>query len=251
MNKILIDKKDAELLLKVSKARGALAERKRHHFFLQKIPWLFFLLIIGQLIWFGYSYHSKSPSQPAPKGITSVNEPVSSGKADEPVVVKSAPEPTPSTRSMKKNDPISCETDPSSTSRTLQASVSSVSRQTGEPVPEAFPPDNDLKIVRITSCQSVNNRRFIDKTPVFSISRDRTPHVWMEVKPEKIPQTLNHIYYHNGKKYCEVPLSIAYPRTRTWSYITLHNSSFIGDWTVEVVSEDGRILELLEFSVTP
>lgn len=110
---------------------------------------------------------------------------------------------------------------------------------------------NKIKFASIVICKGVRNRQYLDKTNVFHISEGVHPHIWMEVRSERQPFILKHVYYINGKKHCEVPLEIKYPRMRTWSYITLKNPDHIGQWQVNVTQEDGHILDRIHFEVIP
>jgi hypothetical protein len=71
----------------------------------------------------------------------------------------------------------------------------------------------------------------------------------MDVRSKKQPFTLSHVYYANGQRYCEVPLKVNYPRTRTWSNVVLNKPEHVGQWRVDVVTENGEILDQIDFSV--
>ncbi len=98
-------------------------------------------------------------------------------------------------------------------------------------------------------CSGVKNRNCLAPQTVFALEKNQNPHVWMEVYSDSVPYTLKHVYYHEGRKYVEVPLRIKYRRTRTWSYITLTGSTLVGSWHVETVAEDGTVLGRADFQV--
>lgn len=111
--------------------------------------------------------------------------------------------------------------------------------------------EQKIKLASVVACKGVRNRQYLDETNVFHISETAHPYIWMEVKSEKQPFVLKHVYYFNGEKYCDVPLKIRYPRMRTWSYVTLKNPDHIGRWQVKVTGEDGEVLKQISFEVMP
>jgi hypothetical protein len=113
----------------------------------------------------------------------------------------------------------------------------------------AAPPT--ARITGIAACRAVDQRQCVSPTTAFSLQETPTPVVWMNVLSDRQPFTLTHAYYLNGRKYCEVPLQIRYPRMRTWSNVTLAHSYQTGHWRVEVIDADGERLSQIEFTVTP
>jgi len=106
-----------------------------------------------------------------------------------------------------------------------------------------------IRIEEIISCSSVNDKQYSRPKSKFSLAQDDTPKVWMKVIAENPPFTLTHVYYFNGRKYCEVPLAIRYHQMRTWSSVTLRSPDHIGKWRVEVIDDSGAKLDQIEFAV--
>ncbi len=106
-----------------------------------------------------------------------------------------------------------------------------------------------IRVEEIISCSSVKNRQYSRPKIEFSLAQDATPKIWMKVISENPPFTLTHVYYCNGRKYCEVPLAIRYHRMRTWSSVTLRPPEHIGKWRVEVIDDSGAKLDQIEFTV--
>ena len=109
----------------------------------------------------------------------------------------------------------------------------------------------EICVARSVVCKEVKERNPIGEQHIFSVKENRFSVVWTEVRSKVFPRELRHIYYLNGKKYCEVPLLVKYPRMRTWSKVTLRDRNQIGSWKVDIVTEDGTILEEIEFEVRP
>lgn len=106
-----------------------------------------------------------------------------------------------------------------------------------------------IRVEEIISCSSVKNKQYSRPKIEFSLAQDATPKIWMKVISENPPFTLTHVYYCNGRKYCEVPLAIRYNRMRTWSHVTLRLPEHIGNWRVEVIDDSGAKLDQIEFIV--
>ncbi len=112
------------------------------------------------------------------------------------------------------------------------------------------PSPNRTRITQNIVCSGVRGRNCAIPKSVFALNKNQKPHVWMEVYSDSVPYKLNHVYYHEGRKFVQVPLKIEYRRMRTWSNINLNNSNLVGSWHVETVAEDGTVLGRVEFKVT-
>jgi hypothetical protein len=63
-------------------------------------------------------------------------------------------------------------------------------------------------------------------------------------------QTVTHRWSHGGQVVSEVSFEVGGPRWRVWSSKDLQ-PDWIGDWTVEIVTEDGEVLAAETFSYEP
>ncbi|MEZ4551351.1 MAG: DUF2914 domain-containing protein [Desulfobacterales bacterium] len=130
-----------------------------------------------------------------------------------------------------------------------RASLSDKDGLSQKPAPVA--PGGSIRIAGITVSQNVRNKQPVSrKTEVFH-QTGRKAYVWMDVRSEKPPFELRHVYYLNDRRYCVVPLDIRYPRMRTWSTVSLEYPTQIGQWRVDVETREGEILSRVEFSVVP
>ena len=130
-----------------------------------------------------------------------------------------------------------------------RASLSDKDGLSQKPSPVA--PGGSIRIAGITVSQNVRNKQPVSRKTEFSIKQGAKPYVWMDVRSEKPPFELRHVYYLNDRRYCVVPLDIRYPRMRTWSTVSLEYPTQIGQWRVDVETRDGEILSRVEFSVVP
>lgn len=131
----------------------------------------------------------------------------------------------------------------------LPAADSDVAKR--EPSPLVTTLAEPIRVAKTLTCVGIDARQCVGVQSVFSLAEHPQPHVWMTVFSDTLPYVLKHVYYHDGEKYCEVALNIAYPRTRTWSNVTLQDPQHVGDWRVEVVTPDGIVLEQIAFQVVP
>ncbi len=109
--------------------------------------------------------------------------------------------------------------------------------------------DTNTRIADLATCQGVKNKQPVVRQNIFSLRNGVTPYVWMDVRSETTPYKLRHVYYLNGRRYCEVPLAIHYPRMRTWSNVSLRHPYETGQWRVDVVTGSGKTLSRIEFTV--
>jgi hypothetical protein len=118
-------------------------------------------------------------------------------------------------------------------------------------VPTTGAPPVDTTQVELVSahlCEGVHERKPLAKREVFHPSIDKRAYLWMEVNSKEQPFVMQHIYYRNDRKYCEVSLEIRFPRMRTWSYVTLVDADQVGRWRVEIACNE-RVLKTLSFRV--
>ncbi len=127
--------------------------------------------------------------------------------------------------------------------------------QPPEAAPIKTPPEivstPDVIIHELVICRSIKNRQYISPGHRFSMKNGAKPVVWtwMNILTDKPPQNLSHIYYLNGERYCRVILPVPYPRTRTWSNVTLNRPEHAGSWRVDVVNSSGQVIARADFTV--
>lgn len=106
------------------------------------------------------------------------------------------------------------------------------------------------RITKITTCSFVVDRQHSTPQKVFSVQKDAKAFVWINIHSKKVPYTIRLAFYHNGRRYCSIPLRIRYLRTRTWGYITLNKKNAIGKWHADVLLKEQR-LSRIPFTVVP
>jgi len=105
-----------------------------------------------------------------------------------------------------------------------------------------------LKIIEAAACSSVKNRTPQGSGDSFEWSEDKI-FIWTRIKCERLPSSIRHIYYFKGEKVNDISLSVRSSHWRTWSYKTISNKRYIGPWRVDITSNDGKLLDSIEFEI--
>jgi len=110
--------------------------------------------------------------------------------------------------------------------------------------------ENNVKIVEAAACSSVKDRSPQGLGDSFEWSMDKV-FIWTRIKCEceRLPSSIRHIYYFKGEKVNDILLNIRASHWRTWSYKTLSNKSYIGQWRVDITSVDGKLLDRINFEI--
>ena len=107
--------------------------------------------------------------------------------------------------------------------------------------------EEGLKVLKSAFCEKVEKREPVGKSNEFPKDIGRV-YYWTSIHGTESPVTIKHVWYYNEKKMLEVPLSIEYKRTRTWSYKTIL-PELVGEWQVEVVDENTNVLGKYSFKI--
>ena len=159
------------------------------------------------------------------------------------LAANTTPEPIihqPATEKMSKS-PEQLET---SNTKTPPPNTDTIS-QKGQIQPVA---EDGIKVVKAVAGGGVQNKNPIDIGNSFQWSKGRV-YIWSMINCKNPPASIKHIYYFNEKKVSEVLLDIKSQRWRTWSYKTIPNKRYIGQWRVDITSEKGKVLKTIRFEI--
>ena len=184
------------------------------------------------------------PTAPVTEVPTAVEAPVPAAEVEQASPAVELPVSTPAAPPLPVPSPVPSTTPLASPKTAVVARV-----EPAPPVPA--PPRADFRIARSLACMGVEARQCIGARNVFTLHAHNVPHVWMIVYSHNLPYVLTHVYYHEGRRYAEVPLAITHPRMRTWSHVTLQSPTHIGSWRVDIVTDDGTVIDQVAFRVTP
>lgn len=135
----------------------------------------------------------------------------------------------------------------------LLCSTSSLSHAEGEAAspPSSMPAEQavtppasavDLVVQEAKFATSVQDREPLgaNETNTFPSDTARL-YLWTVMTGAQEPVEIKHVWYWNSEKIAEVPLTLRYPRMRTWSYKSLPMKA--GSVKVEIQDLSGRVLK--------
>lgn len=108
--------------------------------------------------------------------------------------------------------------------------------------------ENNITGIEVTACTGIKNRNPQGIGNTFEWSTDRV-YIWSRITSKSPPASFRHIYYFKGKKVNDVLLKIRFSHWRTWSYKTLSNQRYIGQWRVDIASAEGNVLKSINFEI--
>lgn len=115
---------------------------------------------------------------------------------------------------------------------------------------KAYAQDSEeVTVVEVVLSKGISDGEPLEPTAQVSLSQGKI-YTWTKVKANNTPTFIKHVYYHKGKKLTEITLDIKFPSFRTWSEKTLKGNWTLGQWRVEVISADEKLLASKEFTVT-
>jgi cytoskeletal protein RodZ len=107
---------------------------------------------------------------------------------------------------------------------------------------------NDMRIIRAVAASDVINKNPAGLTDSFQWSTEKV-YIWTMIECDRPPSSIRHIYYFEGQKANDIVLKVKSPQWRTWSYKTLLDKRYIGQWRVDITSDEGNILQSVFFEV--
>jgi cytoskeletal protein RodZ len=107
---------------------------------------------------------------------------------------------------------------------------------------------NNLRVINAVVAGNILNKNPAELLDTFHWSMEKV-YIWTMIECEQPPSSIRHTYYFKGQKVNDIVLKIKSPRWRTWSYKTLLEKRWIGQWRVDITSEEGKLLQSVFFEV--
>ena len=107
---------------------------------------------------------------------------------------------------------------------------------------------NNMQVVRAVATSDVINKNPAGLSDSFPWSTEKV-YIWTMIECDRPPASIRHTYYFEGQKVNDVELKIKSPQWRTWSYKTLLEKRYIGQWKVDITSDGGELLQSIFFEV--
>jgi len=106
-------------------------------------------------------------------------------------------------------------------------------------------PTEKFQIEKFACGTAVEERELQGEAAAFPSTIERI-YCWCLITGCEDTTTIEHVWYYGEQEKARVVLDILYPRVRTWSYKTML-PEWAGDWRVELVDADGKVLATTEF----
>jgi len=106
----------------------------------------------------------------------------------------------------------------------------------------------NVSVLKASVGTGVENRIPVGVDTTFPASTQRV-YVWSQIEAKQFPTKIRHIYYFNGWKANDITLDVRASTWRTWSFKTISNDRYKGQWRVDITSEGGKILRRLHFEI--
>jgi cytoskeletal protein RodZ len=110
------------------------------------------------------------------------------------------------------------------------------------------PAADNMKVVSAVATSEITNKNPTGRANSFPWSTEKV-YIWSMIECKQPPSSIRHTYYFEGQKVNDVELKIKSPQWRTWSYKTLLEKRYIGQWKVDITSIEGELLQSIFFEV--
>ncbi len=107
---------------------------------------------------------------------------------------------------------------------------------------------NNMRVIRAVAASGLMNKNPAGPSDSFPWSMEKV-YIWSMIECDRPPSSIRHTYYFKGQKVNDIVLKIKSPQWRTWSYKTLLNKRYIGQWKVDITSDEGELLQSVFFEV--
>jgi hypothetical protein len=113
---------------------------------------------------------------------------------------------------------------------------------------EKVPKDAELTLVQSVMCESVQNLKSVNEALTFSVALG---HVYCvsSFKPVPKPTVIFHRWYRRNELSTQIRLKVYPPHWTTYSVIQLREEDK-GPWHIEVTDQNGKIFDVVRFSIT-
>lgn len=114
--------------------------------------------------------------------------------------------------------------------------------------PSSSPASKKLTLVKAAMCEGIENYTPQNQAIVFSVTIGKVS-CFTSFDPVPEQTFIYHNWFFRDKLSTRIRLSLQTPRWSTFSSIHLREADK-GPWRVEVIDQEGNILDILRFSIT-
>ncbi|ADD68510.1 conserved hypothetical protein [Denitrovibrio acetiphilus DSM 12809] len=105
----------------------------------------------------------------------------------------------------------------------------------------------ETSVSRITMTTDVTNREPVDSAVEFKNDIGRL-FCYTEIEADEYPTEVTHIWIYDKNIEAEIKLPVKSPKWRTYSSKAIL-PEWTGNWKVEVYSEDGKLIDSVDFKI--
>jgi hypothetical protein len=124
----------------------------------------------------------------------------------------------------------------------------SAQEQAPETPSAAPPPEQKLALKSAVMCERVENLTPVRSGLAFSVSAGQVC-CFTSFDPVPQPTVIYHRWYHRDELSTQTRLRLYTPKWSTYSVIQLRETDK-GPWRVEIIDQNGRVFDVLRFSIT-
>jgi hypothetical protein len=108
---------------------------------------------------------------------------------------------------------------------------------------------DSIAVSDATICRDVVNRTPIDPDVNYSAAIGKI-YCFTKITGAQDPTQISHVWYFGDVERAQVSLPVGSANWRTWSSKTIQPNE-VGQWFVDVVDANGKVLQTLQFKITP
>lgn len=105
----------------------------------------------------------------------------------------------------------------------------------------------ETSVNRISITSSIANREPVNPSTTFKNNINKL-YCFTEIKTDEAPTKVVHIWLYKDNIIAEIPLNINSTKWRTYSSKNIAET-WIGDWKVEVYSDQGKLIDSIKFAI--
>jgi len=105
-----------------------------------------------------------------------------------------------------------------------------------------------IKVIKAVAAGGIQNKNAIDTGKSFQWSKGKV-YIWSRIACTNPPSSIKHIYFFKEQKVSEVSLEVKSHQWRTWSYKTISDKRYIGQWRVDITTAEDKVLKTIRFEV--
>jgi hypothetical protein len=105
----------------------------------------------------------------------------------------------------------------------------------------------EITVLNKQIAKKIENRESVDVNTKFSKNVGKL-YCYTEVKTDKFPTNIVHLWLYNNNIMAEIPLSVNANKWRTFSSKKIAPTQ-VGKWKVEIYTDNDKLIDSMEFEI--